>query len=170
VSVESQQDHELKVKRMVDVGDEAPDFEGRDDSGELVKLSDFRGKKNVLLVFYPYAFTRTCTSEFCTLRDDNVDLCSDTTEVIGISCDSVGTLRAWKKSEGYVNRFVSDFWPHGEISKRYGAFDDRLGAPVRCTFLIDKAGAVRYVERNTIETLGVARDQQAWREAIATLG
>jgi len=170
VSVEPKQDDELKVKHMVDVGDEAPDFEARDDSGQLVKLSEFRGKKNVLLVFYPFAFTRTCTGEFCTLRDENVDLCDDTTEVLGVSTDSVGALHAWKKSEGYINRFVSDFWPHGEISKRYGAFDDRLGAAVRCTFLIDKSGVVRYVERNGLETLAVPRDQAAWREAIAALG
>jgi peroxiredoxin len=170
MSVEADKDQELKVRHMVDVGDEAPDFEGRDDSGELVKLSDFRGKKNVLLVFYPYAFTRTCTGEFCELRDENFDLVDDTTEVIGISSDTVAVLRAWKKAENYVNRFVSDFWPHGDIAKKYDAFDERLGTSVRCTFLIDMNGVVRYVERNALETLGVARDQKAWREAIAALG
>ena len=68
-----------------------------------------------------------------------------------------------------MNRFVSDFWPHGAISRAYGAFDERIGAPVRNTFLIDKEGVVRYAEHNGIETLAIARDQKAWRTAIEAL-
>jgi peroxiredoxin len=161
---------EAEAAAIVNVGDEAPEFQGRDTEGQLVKLSDFRGQKNVLLVFYPYAFTRTCTSEFCQLRDENPDLSGmKDTEIIGISTDTVASLRVWKEQENYVNRFVSDFWPHGAISRAYGAFDERLGAPVRNTFLIDKDGIVRYAEHNGLETLAVARDQQGWRQAIEAL-
>jgi len=155
---------------LVNVGDEAPEFKGRDETGESVSLSDFRGKKNVLLVFYPYAFSGTCTKEFCQLRDENPDLEGlKDTEIIGVSTDPVHSLRAWKKAEHYVNRFVSDFWPHGAISRAYGAFDERIGAPVRNTFLIDKEGIVRYAEHNGLETLAVARDQSSWRKAIEAL-
>ena len=161
---------EAETTALVSVGDEAPEFKGRDNNGELVTLSDFRGKKNVMLVFYPFAFSGTCTKEFCQLRDENADLEGlKDTEIIGISADPVHSLRAWKAQENYVNRFVSDFWPHGAISRAYGAFDERIGAPVRNTFLIDKEGIVRYAEHNGIETLAIARDQKAWREAIEAL-
>jgi len=161
---------ETETTAIVNVGDEAPEFKGRDHEGQLVTLSDFRGKKNVMLVFYPYAFSGTCTKEFCELRDENADLAAlQDTEIIGISTDPVHSLRAWKSQEQYVNRFVSDFWPHGAISRAYGAFDDRIGAPVRNTFLIDKDGIVRYAEHNGIETLAIARDQNAWRSAIEAL-
>ncbi|HJT38576.1 MAG TPA: redoxin domain-containing protein [Actinomycetota bacterium] len=161
---------EVDTTALVKVGDEAPDFKGRDENGELVTLSDLRGKKNVLLVFYPYAFSGTCTKEFCELRDENPDLYGlKDTEIIGVSTDPVHSLRAWKAQEQYVNRFVSDFWPHGAISRAYGAFDERIGAPVRFTFLIDKQGVVRFAEHNGIEKLAEKRDQQAWRDAIETL-
>jgi peroxiredoxin len=161
---------EAEATALVNVGDEAPEFQGRDDSGQLVTLSEFRGNKNVLLVFYPYAFSRTCTTEFCELRDENPDLYGlKDTEIIGVSTDPVHSLRAWKEQEKYVNRFVSDFWPHGAISRAYGAFDERLGAPVRYTFLIDKQGVVRFAEHNGIERLAEKRDQTAWRDAIEAL-
>jgi len=161
---------EAETAALVNVGEEAPEFKGRDDSGELVTLSGFRGKKNVMLVFYPYAFSGTCTKEFCELRDENADLEGlKDTEIIGVSTDPVHSLRAWKAQENYVNRFVSDFWPHGAISRAYGAFDERIGAPVRNTFLIDKEGTIRYAEHNGIETLAIARDQNAWRRAIEAL-
>jgi len=169
MALETDNEQELKVKKTVNVGDEAPDFEARDDGGQQIKLSDFRGQKNVLLVFYPYAFTRTCTSEFCGLRDNPLEIVDDNTEVIGISSDTVATLRAWKAAENYINRFVSDFWPHGAIAKAYGAFDELIGTAVRCTFLIDKEGIVRFAEYNDLASLGQARDQDRWREAIRAL-
>ena len=155
----------------IGVGGEAPDFELRDTDGESVRLSDFRGKKNVLLVFYPYAWTRTCTNEFCTLRDTNPDLVADErVEIFGISTDALGSLRAWRKAENYPNRFLSDFWPHGAVAKAYGTFDELIGAPVRSTFLIDRDGIVRYLERGKLEALAEARDQNAWRAALDELG
>ena len=151
---------ETETTTLVNVGDEAPEFKGRDDSGELVTLSDFRGKKNVMLVFYPYAFSGTCTKEFCQLRDENADLEGlKDTEIIGVSTDPVHSLRAWKAQEHYINRCAVDIF----------AFEERLGAPVRNSFLIDKEGVVRYAEHNGLETLAIARDQKAWRKAIEAL-
>jgi peroxiredoxin (alkyl hydroperoxide reductase subunit C) len=154
----------------LDVGREAPDFTLRDTDGAMVKLSDFRGEKYVLLVFVPFALTRTCTAEFCQLRDENADMVNDPdVEVLGISCDPAWVLREWKKKESYINTFLSDFWPHGDVSKAYDAFDEIVGAPMRCTFLVDKDGILRFVEYNTLQTVVEARDQARWREALAAL-
>lgn len=150
-----------------EIGSEAPDFEGRSTSGQTIKLSDYRGKKHVMLVFYPFAFSRTCTAEFCEMRDEMPTVCSDDVEVLGISPDSAFTLKAWKAAEGYVNEFVSDFWPHGEISRAYGVFHEASGSSMRGTFLIDKDGVLRWSE---IQEDWQARDQSNWRAALASLG
>lgn len=152
----------------VEVGREAPDFELRDaQTKEKVRLSDFRGKKNVLVVFYPLAFSAVCTAEFCTLRDTNADLATDeNVEVLGISVDSVWTLNAWLDQEKFPVRMLSDFWPHGEVAKRYGSFVEDRGIARRGTFLIDKQGIVRWME---LEEPTVARDQAGWRKALADL-
>ena len=150
----------------VEVGKEAPDFELPDSENGRTKLSDYRGKKNVLLVFYPLAFSPICTSEFCALRDINADIQSDATEVLGVSVDSRWTLKAWKEAEHFPNKFVADFWPHGEVGRAYGVFDEKRGTTVRGTFLIDKQGILRWMEVSpTIEP----RDQASWRKAIADL-
>ena len=150
----------------VEIGKEAPDFELPDSDNAKTKLSDYRGKKNVLLVFYPLAFSPICTSEFCALRDINADIQSDNTEVLGVSVDSRWTLKAWKEAEHFPNKFVADFWPHGEVGRAYGVFDEKRGTTVRGTFLIDKQGILRWMEVSpTIEP----RDQASWRKAIADL-
>lgn len=155
---------------MVEVGNEAPDFELKDHLKNPVRLRDFRGAAKVLLVFYPAAFSSTCTGEFCELRDRNADLIGEDTVVLGISTDPPHALRVWREIEGFPNVFLSDFWPHGEVSRLYGAFDERIGQATRYTFLIDRQGIVRYAERNPLERLGEARDQAAWRAALDALG
>ena len=150
----------------VEVGQEAPDFDLRDSEGGKTKLSSYRGHKNVLLVFYPLAFSTVCSIEFCTFRDVNADIVNDDTEVIGISVDSSWALRAWKKAESFPNIFVADFWPHGEIARTYGVLNEERGTSNRGTFLIDKEGIVRWKE---VLPAGEARDQAGWREAIAEL-
>jgi peroxiredoxin len=151
----------------IGVGAEAPDFELRDTDGNAVKLSDFRGTKNVLILFYPFAFSPTCHAEFCQLRDTNADLVSDENlEVLGISADPLWTLKAWKQQEGFVNRFLSDYWPHGEVSRAYASLNEKTGGSKRNTFLIDKQGIVRFAE---IDLPPGPRDQDGWRKAIAEL-
>lgn len=152
---------------MIEVGAEAPDFELLDTEGGKTKLSDFRGQKNVLLAFYPFAFSRNCSAEFCQLRDENADLAStDSLEIIGMSVDHLFTLKAWKEAERFPNRFVSDFWPHGAVATAYGVFSEEHGCAKRRTVLIDREGIVRFVEENPT---GAVRDQQAWRKAAAEL-
>jgi peroxiredoxin len=149
-----------------EVGDEAPDFELRDQNAQAHALSSYRGKKNVVLVFYPFAHTGVCTQEMCAIRDDVGSLQNDDTQVLAISCDPVATLRVFAERERLDHPLLSDFWPHGEVSRRYGVFNDVLGAPERGTFIIDKQGVVRWTTRSELRT---ARDLAAYQKALADL-
>jgi peroxiredoxin len=148
------------------VGTEAPDFELRDNNAQSHRLSSFRGNKNVVLVFYPFAFTGVCTGEMCAIRDDVSSLQNDDTQVFAISCDTVPSLRVFAEKEGLTYPLLSDFWPHGEVAKAYGVFNETLGAADRGTFIIDKTGVVRWTVRNEIKD---ARDLADYQKALAEL-
>ena len=150
----------------VEVGSEAPDFTLNDYNREKVSLASFRGKKNVLLVFYPFAFSGICTGELCQVRDELADYQNDKVQVLGISVDSFFTLKAWAKDEGYEFPLLSDFWPHGEVAKAYGVFNEVGGMANRGTFLIDTEGIIQFAEMNQP---GDARNQDGWKKAIATI-
>jgi peroxiredoxin (alkyl hydroperoxide reductase subunit C) len=148
-------------------GDAAPDFELKDTERNLVRLSDFKGKQHVLLIFYPLAFSGICTGELCSLRDSLDHFRSDEVETIGISVDSNVSLKAWAEKEGFEFPLLADFWPHGGVAQQYGVFDDATGLALRGTFLVDKTGTIVFSEVNAIPE---ARDQQRWRDALAELG
>jgi peroxiredoxin len=150
----------------VEVGSEAPGFTLNDYNREKVSLASFRGKKNVLVVFYPFAFSGVCTGELCQVRDELADYQNDKVQILGVSVDSVHGLKAWAKQEGYEFPLLSDFWPHGEVAKAYGVFNEAAGMANRGTFLIDTEGIVQFAEVNQP---GEARDQNVWKKAIATL-
>lgn len=150
----------------VEVGSQAPDFTTRDADGEEVTLSSFRGKKAVLLVFYPFAFSSICTGELCRVRDELPRYQNDDVQVIAVSTDPVFTLKAWAKAEEYDFPLLTDFWPHGAIAEAYGVFNEKAGMANRGTFLIDTGGMVRFAEVNGP---GEARDQTGWQRAIAEL-
>ncbi|HET7901709.1 MAG TPA: peroxiredoxin [Candidatus Nanopelagicales bacterium] len=150
----------------VEVGQQAPDFEVRDQFGTPVRLSSFRGEKNVVLVFYPLAFTPTCTGELCAIRDESSVFENDDTVVFGVSCDSPATLKVFAEREGYEFRLLSDFWPHGDVSRAYGVFIEEKGYPMRGTFIIDKAGVVRW---SVVNSPADARSTSDYREALAAL-
>jgi mycoredoxin-dependent peroxiredoxin len=150
----------------VAVGDKAPDFELKDQHGTPVKLSDLRGKKNVVLVFYPLAFSGVCTGELCEMRDSFPEANRDDVEVLTVSVDSVYAHRAWADQEGYEFGLLSDFWPHGQVAKSYGVFDDAHGLATRGTFIIDKSGVVRWKVVNAIPQ---ARDLADYQKALAEL-
>lgn len=144
----------------------APDFELPNQFGEHIRLGEFRGKKPVALVFFPLAFSTTCTSELCELRD-NLSLFKDSgVELIGISVDSKATLRAWAEHEGYDFTLLADFWPHGDVSKEYGVFIEAKGFANRATFLIDIDGFIR---ASFITAPGEARSLADYRAALAAL-
>ena len=150
----------------IQVGDKAPDFELKDNHGRTVKLSDFRGEKNVVLLFYPFAFTGVCTGELCELRDNLPKFEGRDTQLLAVSNDSIHTLRVFAEQEGLEYPLLSDFWPHGNISRAYGVFDEDKGCAVRGTFIIDKEGVVRWT---VVNGLPDARDLNEYVKALDTL-
>jgi len=139
------------------VGDAAPLFTLPDTEGRPVALSDFRGGP-VVLVFFPWAFSSVCTAELCTLQERLPEVQHHTATTLGVSCDARASLRAFAAAEGYAFPLLSDHWPHGEVSRRYGVFDDTLGAALRGTFVIDGAGVVRW---RVVQGVPDARDLDA---------
>jgi mycoredoxin-dependent peroxiredoxin len=150
----------------IEVGQQAPDFELVNQFGEAVKLSDYAGKKNVVLVFYPFAFSVPCTAELCAIRDERESLEGEDTQVLGVSCDSKFTLKAFAESQGYEYPLLSDFWPHGEVAKTYGVFNEEKGLALRGTFIIDKSGVVRWTVVNSPADV---RSTDDYREALSAL-
>src|ERR1700734_12209 len=150
----------------VEVGDKAPDFELADQHGRPVRLSSFRGSKNVVLVFYPLAFSGVCTGELCAMRDEFPEVSRDDVELLTVSVDSTFTHRAWADAEHYEFGLLSDFWPHGAVAKAYGVFDENMGIATRGTFIIDKNGVVRW---RVVNPIPQARDIAEYQKALAAL-
>jgi mycoredoxin-dependent peroxiredoxin len=150
----------------VEVGQQAPDFELKDQHGTPVRLSDFQGRKNVVLVFYPLAFSGVCSGELCALRDDFPEVTRDDVELLTVSVDSTFVLRTWADRDGFTFRLLSDFWPHGAVAKLYGVFDEDKGVATRGTFIIDKSGQIRWMVMNPIPQ---ARDIADYKKALADL-
>jgi peroxiredoxin len=148
------------------IGSAAPDFELSDQHGEKVSLSSFKGKKNVVVLFIPFAFTGTCTGELCALRDDLAPFQNENVQLLAISCDSMFTQRIFAEQEGYKFPVLADFWPHGAVAKAYGIFNEELGCAMRGTFIIDKEGILRW---QVINGLGDARNIADYKTAISAL-
>lgn len=148
------------------IGQAAPQFELTDQHGTKTSLESFKGKKNVVVLFYPFSFTGICTGELCAIRDDLASFQNDAVQVLAISCDSVPTQRVFADQEGYKFPVLSDFWPHGEISKSYGVFNDERGCAIRGTFIIDKEGILRW---QVVNGIGDARNIGDYKAAIAAL-
>ena len=127
----------------IGTGDKAPEFDLEETAGKpRVKLSDYLGRANVLLVFHPFAWTPICEEEARDLQENLPSFESAETDVVLVSCDSAPSRQAWKEKLGLTYTLGSDFWPHGAAAKAYGVFDEATGASVRGTFLIDKSGVV----------------------------
>jgi mycoredoxin-dependent peroxiredoxin len=134
----------IAVPTGLAVGRAAPDFTLKDQHGKDVSLSDFKGVKNVVVVFYPFAFSGICTGELCEIRDDLGAFDSDQVQVLAVSCDHMFTQRAWSDAQGFFFPVLSDFWPHGATAQDFGVFDQSGGFSTRGTFLIDSDGIVRW--------------------------
>ncbi|OBJ89356.1 peroxiredoxin [Mycobacterium asiaticum] len=151
---------------MLDVGATAPDFSLRDQNQQPVALSDYRGAKNVLLVFFPLAFTGICQGELDALRDHLPEFENDDSAALAISVGPPPTHKIWAVQSGFTFPVLSDFWPHGAVSQAYGVFNDVAGVSNRGTFVVDRSGIIRFAE---MKQPGEARDQQLWRQALAAL-
>ncbi|MGD0925597.1 MAG: peroxiredoxin [Streptosporangiaceae bacterium] len=150
----------------VAVGEQAPDFELKDQHGSPVRLSSFQGTKNVVLVFYPLAFSGVCSGELRALRDDFPEITRDDVELLTVSVDSTFVLRTWADRDNFAFSLLSDFWPHGDVAKLYGVFDEDRGVATRGTFIIDKAGVIRWKVVNPIPQ---ARDIAEYKKVLADL-
>ena len=148
------------------VGAQAPDFTLKDQNNQEVQLSDFRGRKAVLLVFYPLAFTGTCQGELTEIKDNLPEYANDFIQVLTVSVDSPYSHKVWAEREGYDFPLLADFWPHGAVASAYGVFNAAAGFADRGTFVIDASGKVRYAQ---VQGPGTARDQKSWREALSEI-
>lgn len=156
----------VEAQAVPAVGDEAPDFELLNQFGEPVRLSELRGR-NVVLVFFPFAFSGICTGELCEIRDNLAIFEGADAVVLGISVDSKFAQRAYAEREGYAFDLLADFWPHGAVAGQYGVFDPASGMAKRGTFIIDASGIVRYV---VVNPRGQARDFAEYRSALTGIG
>ena len=132
------------------IGGQAPDFTLRDQHGQDVTLSSFRGQKAVVVMFYPYAFSRVCTGELCAVRDSLPTFETDDVAVLAVSCDPMFTLRAFADADGLTFPLLSDFWPHGQVARAYGVLDEARGCPRRSTFIVDRDGVLRWSVHNDL--------------------
>lgn len=148
------------------IGDEAPDFALANQFGENVKLSDFRGKKPVVLVFYPLSFSGICTGELCEIRDNFGKFQNANVELLAISVDSKFVQKQFAEHEGYDFSVLADFWPHGAVAKEYGVFLEESGIANRATFVIDLDGKL---VAKFITAPGQARSLEEYDRALASL-
>ena len=148
------------------IGSMAPDFELVNQHGQKVSLSLYQGKKNVVVIFYPFAFSGICTGELCALRDDLSAFQNDKVELISISCDPMYANKVFAEQEGYKFQVLSDFWPHGAIAKAYGVFDENRGCATRGSFIIGSDGKIKWM---VVNGLGEARNIAEYKTALSAL-
>lgn len=150
-------------------GQAAPDFSLYNTEKNKVTLSEYKGK-NVLVLFFPQAFTGVCTNELCSVRDTLETYTNLNAEVVGISVDSLFTLAKFKEDQKYNFPLLSDF--NKEVSQAYGAFYDEFvfdmkGVSRRAAFVVDKQGVVQYAE--VLESAGDLPNFEAIKTALAGL-
>ncbi len=132
------------------IGGPAPDFTLRDQFGQDVTLSSFRGSKAVVIFFFPFAFSGVCTGEMSGIRDRLDEFITFDTEAVAVSCDPIYSLRSFADADGLNFSLLSDFWPHGSVAKAYDVFDERVGCAQRSSYIVDKEGIVRWSVHNAM--------------------
>ncbi|QEO13059.1 peroxiredoxin [Agromyces intestinalis] len=144
----------------------APEFELPDAFGAPTSLRRLRERGAVALVFFPFAFSRTCHGELCELRDRLELFEAEGVRLAAVSVDSKYALRAWSEQERFGFPLLSDFWPHGAVAQAYGAFEADRGFASRASFVIDASGLVR---ASFASAAGEPRPIEAYRSALAAL-
>ncbi len=148
------------------VGSPAPSFALRDQFGRTIAVPDARLGRAVLLVFFPQAFTPTCTDELRSLAAERATLEAAGVAVLSVSVDSMATLRAFDEAEGLGLTLLSDFWPHGAVAEAYGAFLPDRGWADRVSVLVDAAGVVRSVAAGSEDEPRTAETHRAMLAAL----
>lgn len=155
----------------VQPGQKAPDFTLYDSGKNKISLRDYSGKKNVLLLFFPLAFTSTCTKELCAVRDDTRSYVNDHVQVLAISVDSTYTLAKYKEEQHYNYPLLSDF--NKQVSALYETIYESFGSmdmkavSKRSAFIIDKQGIVQYSD--VLENASDVPDFRAIKELLKRL-
>ena len=144
------------------VGDKAPEFSLKSTSGETVSLSQFKGQKNVLLAFFPLAFTGVCTKENCAFTEDYAKFEGKDTVVLPISVDASPSLNEFRAKHKMTHHILSDF--KREAGRAYGVLDEEKFFTKRAYFLVDKQGVVRW--KHVEPELGMSRTNQELLAAI----
>jgi peroxiredoxin (alkyl hydroperoxide reductase subunit C) len=134
----------LSQSSTLKVGDEAPDFSLQSTTGETISLSQYRGQKNVVLAFFPYAFSRTCSAQMPSYQAELDRFNGFDTQVLGVSMDSLYSLKEWAKQLGITYPLLADFYPQGRVTDLYGA-RHAAGMPERALFVVDKAGKIAWI-------------------------
>ncbi|MFW0787472.1 peroxiredoxin [Gordonia sp. CPCC 206044] len=147
------------------VGDVAPEFELRDQNMQRVSLSALRADDQVLLVFFPLAFTGTCQGELGYIRDHQPEFIRDGLRTVAISVGPPPTHKVWSSAQGFLFPILSDFWPHGDVARGYGVFNDEAGYSNRGTFLVDRDGIIRFSDA---VGPGESRGPQLWEKVLDT--
>jgi peroxiredoxin len=128
---------------MIAVGEQAPDFTLRNQDGEKVSLSDYRGRK-VMLVFYPGDFSPVCGDQFSIYQEVKPEIEEKGVELVGISVDSFFAHKAFQEKLGFDTTLLSDFEPKGEVARAYGSYVERMGFANRTLVLVDEDGTVAW--------------------------
>ena len=149
------------------VGEPAPSFSLIDQNKDGVALEDLAGRRT-LVMFIPFPFTGICDAEGCALRDGMGQLEALDANVVVITAHAAQTNKAWADANGFTFRILSDYWPHGEVTRAYGNFNEDLGVATRSSYILDADGVVRAIIAS--DSLGVAREHEAQVEALAAIG
>jgi peroxiredoxin len=128
---------------MIAVGEQAPDFSLRNQDGEKVSLSDYRGRK-LMLVFYPGDFSPVCGDQFSIYQEVKPEIAEKGVELVGISVDSFFAHKAFQEKLGFDTTLLSDFEPKGEVARAYGSYVEKMGFANRTLVLIDEDGTVAW--------------------------
>ena len=129
---------------MIAAGEPAPDFKLNDQDGEEVSLSDYKGRK-VLLVFYPLDFSPVCSDQLSIYQEVKPEIAEKGVELVGISVDSAYAHKAFQEKLGIDTTLLADFEPKGEVAKAYGSYIDGAGIANRTLVLVDENGVVAWV-------------------------
>lgn len=145
------------------IGMPAPDFKLLNQDREPVGLDDLEGSIAVL-VFIPFAFTRTCEGELCQIRDEYSMFKDAGARVVAITCNTLHANKVWAEQQGFAFDILSDWWPHGGVSRKYETFNESYGYSERTTYFLDTEGVITDVTRS--EELREGRDFDAYRRAL----
>jgi peroxiredoxin len=138
------------MPELIQVGKQAPDFTLKNQDGQDVALSQFKGKSNVVLAFYPLDFSPVCSKEHACFVNDFSEFEGVKAQVLGISVDSVWAHKAFAEKLGIRYPLLADFHPKGKVAESYGLFLADKGIAARATVIVDKQGTVRYVKTEEI--------------------